>query len=169
MQSYITLDKGNDVFTTLTDSCEFMNNYIADIGVNLHTQFNQNPIDIEYAKTYNRESSEETEFAKIYNLESSEEDFVFTCDDILDVVNSIDVHKSSGIDYFPTFVLKDCFSVLLDQLTYLFNQSIALGTFPDSWKVATVTRIPKAGHLSQVKNWRPISIIPLIGKINILD
>ena len=81
------------------------------------------------------------------------------------MVKSIDVHKGSGIDYLPSFVLKDCFMVLLDQLEYLFNQSIALGTFPDSWKTATVTPIPKSGDLTLVGNWRPISIIPLIGKL----
>ena len=128
-----------------------MNDHIADIGVNLHAQFNQGPAI--------------NEFRNIYNLESSDEDIVFTHDDLLCVVNNIDVHKSSGIDYLPTFVLKDCFSVLLDQLVYLFNQSIALGIFPESWKIATVTPIPKSGDLNNVKNWRPISIIPLIGKM----
>ena len=45
------------------------------------------------------------------------------------------------------------------------KQSIALSTFPDSWKHATVTPIPKAGDLSLVTNWRPISILPLIEKL----
>ena len=38
-------------------------------------------------------------------------------------------------------------------------------TFPDSWKLATVTPIPKSGDRGIVKNWRPISILPLIGKL----
>ena len=55
--------------------------------------------------------------------------------------------------------------VILDQLVYLFNQSISLGTFPESWKIATITPIPKTGDLSRVTNWRPISIIPLKGEM----
>ena len=51
------------------------------------------------------------------------------------------------------------------QLTYLFNQSVALGVFPESWAIATVTPIPKSGNLHLATNWRPISIIPLIGKL----
>ena len=56
-----------------------------------------------------------------YDIDCSEEDIVFTCSDILRVVNNIDIHKSSGIDFLPTFILKDCFMVILDQLVYLFN------------------------------------------------
>ena len=144
-------DMGNEHFTQITDSCEFMNDYIADIGVKLHDQF--------------RNTSSGHVFQNMYNLEGSDEDIVFNRDDILHVVNSIDIHKSSGIDYIPSFILKDCFLVLLDQLMYLFNQSIALCTFPDCWKVATITPIPKAGDQSLANNWRPISIIPLIGKM----
>ena len=101
----------------------------------------------------------------MYDIDCSEEDIVFTCGDILRVVNNIDIYKSSGIDFLPTFILKDCFMVILDQLVYLFNQSITLGTFSESWKIATITPIPKTGDLSQVTNWSPISIIPLIGKM----
>ena len=105
------------------------------------------------------------EYPKTYNLNCSDEEIVFTRDDILNVVNNIDVYKGSGIDYLPSFILKDCFMAILDQLVYLFNQLIALSTFHDSWKIATVTPIPKSGDLTLVYNWRPISIIPLIGKM----
>ena len=124
---------------------------MADVGVKLHDQF--------------KSTSPDHGYQKVYNREGNNDDIVFDCDDILYVVNSIDIHKSSGIDYLPSFILKDCFLVLQDQLVYLFNQSIALGTFPDSWKTATVTPIPKSGDLNLVSNWRPISIIPLIGKM----
>ena len=128
-----------------------MNNYLADVGEKLHEQFNDDTADNTYQN--------------IYNLIGDNDDIIFTHDDVIACVYSIDVNKSSGIDFLPTFVLKDCFEVLIVQLTYLFNQSIALGTFPDCWKVATITPIPKSGDLNLVKNWRPISIIPLIGKM----
>ena len=47
----------------------------------------------------------------------------------------------------------------------MFNQSLTLGVFPESWAIATITPIPKYGDLHNIKNWRPISIIPLVGKI----
>ena len=54
-------------------------------------------------------------------------------------------------------------NVLLNE--YACNQSISTGIFPDSWAVATITPIPKAGNKHLANNWRPISIIPLIGKL----
>ena len=47
----------------------------------------------------------------------------------------------------------------------MMNQSLVTGIFPDKWAVASVTSIPKAGNLTSAKNWRPISILPLPGKI----
>ena len=47
----------------------------------------------------------------------------------------------------------------------MMNQSIKTGIFPSKWASATITPIPKCGELSNVKNWRPISILPLPGKI----
>ena len=76
-----------------------------------------------------------------------------------------DVHKGSGIDYLPTFILKDCFEVIVDQLTYMFNQSMLFCIFPECWKLASITPIPKSGDCAIVSNWRPISIVPLIGKM----
>ena len=77
----------------------------------------------------------------------------------------MNVYKSSGIDYVPTFVLKDSFEVIGPQLTYMFNQSLLVGIFPSSWSVATITPIPKSGNKCFVNNWRPISIVPLVGKL----
>ena len=143
--TYVTLNKGNDDYTYISDSCEYMNNYLADVGEKLHEQFNEDTADNAYQN--------------IYNLIGDNDDIIFTHDDVIACVHNIDVNKSSGIDFLPTFALKDCFEVLIVQLTYLFNQSIALGTFPDCWKVATITPIPKSGDLNLVKNWR------LIGKM----
>ena len=89
----------------------------------------------------------------------------FTVDDILTVVKNINVHKGSGVEYVPTFILKDCFEVIAREITYMFNQSLTLGCFPESWAIATITPIPKNSNKCLVNNWRPISIIPLIGKL----
>ena len=42
---------------------------------------------------------------------------------------------------------------------------MSLGTFPKAWNVANVTPIPKSGDPTNVGSWRPISIVPLIGKL----
>ena len=47
----------------------------------------------------------------------------------------------------------------------MLNLSIRTSTFPDAWKRATVIPIPKTGNLTMVQNYRPISLLPLPGKI----
>ena len=147
----VTFNTGDDVYTSILDSCEFINNHFADIGKKLHSQFNNNLLPMNYVR--------------MYNIESSDDEIVFDVDDVIKLVKDIDVHKGSGIEYLPSFILKDVFEVITPQLTYLFNQSISLGVFPESWAVAIVTPIPKTGNKHMVNNWRPISIIPLIGKL----
>ena len=145
--------KQNDgTYTDEKASCEFMNTHLANVGVNLSSQFGTVMCNENYNTIYNHNHDDD-------------DDVVFTNNDVLRVVKNIDVHKGSGIDFLPTFILKDCFEVLIDHLTYLFNQSMSLSVFPACWKLATITPIPKAGDCANVSNWRPISIIPLIGKM----
>ena len=80
-------------------------------------------------------------------------------------IMNINVNKSSGIAAANSRVLKLAFKALTPVLTYIFNMSITTATFPIAWKNATVIPIPKAGDKSKVGNYRPISLLPLPGKI----
>ena len=50
---------------------------------------------------------------------------------------------------------------IVDSLTYIFNQAIALSSFSGEWKIARLILLIKSGH----QNYRPISILPAISKI----
>ena len=47
----------------------------------------------------------------------------------------------------------------------MFNQSTSSGIVPIEWKLARVTPIFKKGARQNDNNYRPISIIPAVGKI----
>ena len=47
----------------------------------------------------------------------------------------------------------------------MYNLSIQSSSFPKVWKNALVIPIPKQGNLTKVQNYRPISLLPLPGKI----
>ena len=149
--SHITFDKGDGQYTSIDDACEYINNHFTNIGARLHNQFKDTVV----LNTFNT----------IYDVHTADDEVDFTVEDVIALLKHINVYKSSVIDYVPTFVLKDCFEVLVHQLTYMFNQSLRMGIFPPSWSVATITPIPKIGNKCFVNNWRPISIIPLIGKL----
>ena len=86
-------------------------------------------------------------------------------DDVHKLVKQICLFKASGIDHLSTKVLKDAFLILTDQITYMFNLSLGNGTFPDAWKRATIIPLQKEGNTDDVNNLRPISLLPLPGKL----
>ena len=73
--------------------------------------------------------------------------------------------RYASINNLSSFVIKEAFLTLIKQVTYLFNQTISTSIFPKAWKEALVIPIPKAGNLTQVGNYRPISLLPLPGKL----
>ena len=80
-------------------------------------------------------------------------------------VKKINVKKSSGYSNINSKCLKGAFEAVIPELTKIFNLSINTAKFPSTWKTATVVPIPKVGNSKQVQNYRPISLLPLPGKI----
>ena len=85
--------------------------------------------------------------------------------DVKTVIDSIDVHKSSSIEHLNSKLLKDAFTILIVQLTHLFNCSLGTNIFPSSWKLGKVIPIPKTKDRQYASNWRPISLLSLPGKL----
>ena len=50
-------------------------------------------------------------------------------------------------------------------ITDIFNTSLATATFPLEWKKAYIVPLPKTVSPSQPKDFRPISILPLLSKV----
>ena len=61
--------------------------------------------------------------------------------EVLRTLNTIDVNKSSGSDALPAKLIRMIAILIVTPLTQLFNKSLALGIFPNSWKEANVTPI----------------------------
>ena len=85
--------------------------------------------------------------------------------EIYKVVKDVNTSKSSGIDNISSLVLKEAFSILTTEMSYMFNLSLKSASFASQWKKALVVPIPKSGNLCNVQNYRPISLLPLPGKI----
>ena len=73
--------------------------------------------------------------------------------------------KSSGIDELSSRLCKDAFLVLGHQLVHMFNCSLNSGVFPEKWKNAKIIPLFKGGDRESVSNYRPVSLLPLPGKL----
>ena len=74
-------------------------------------------------------------------------------------------NKSSDITTVPAKVLKFVRIIISPVLSEIINDSFSQGIFPDSLKIAKVIPLFKDGLKSQLSNYRPISLLPLISKI----
>ena len=84
---------------------------------------------------------------------------------MIKTAREINTSKSSAIEHISSQIFKTLIPVLSEQFTHLYNSSVSQHKFPNKWKKATVVPIQKAGDRSKVTNLRPISLLPLPGKI----
>ena len=73
--------------------------------------------------------------------------------------------SSPGWDNIPAKIIKSCYGYLLTPLCYTFNLSLTQGVFPHELKRARVVPIHKGNSVSEVGNYRPVSVLPIFSKI----
>ena len=84
---------------------------------------------------------------------------------ILKLLKQLNPAKSAGIDNLTGKFLKEGAPVLASLITDLVNLSISLSLFPDDCKIAKLKPIYKKEAKTKPKNYRPISLLPLLSKI----
>ena len=88
-----------------------------------------------------------------------------TEEEISELLHNLNPAKSTGLDGVSANMLKSTTTSIAASLTKLFNMSIATGCFPKDWKRARITPIFKSSDSSLPKNYRPISILPIVSKL----
>ncbi|CAK1588448.1 unnamed protein product [Parnassius mnemosyne] len=73
--------------------------------------------------------------------------------------------NAQGADGITRDMIKLTLPRTLAIITAIVNQSIKTGVFPDIWKRALVKTIPKKSNPNELKDLRPISILPLMSNI----
>ncbi len=84
---------------------------------------------------------------------------------ILKLLEETNPSKAAGIDGLAGKFLKDGAPHLSSPITQLCNLSISLSCFPEKCKIAKLKPLYKKGSTTEPKNYRPISLLPLVSKI----
>ena len=80
-------------------------------------------------------------------------------------INEIKTFKSSGLPLVASRIWKIVFQDNPYRLFSIITRSIVTNTFPKKWKYGTVIPIPKISKPKGPEDLRPISLLPLPGKI----
>ena len=83
---------------------------------------------------------------------------------VADILKNLNPQKASGPDNISGKMLKETADETAVVLTKIFNRGLEQGKFPNMWKTANVTPIHKKNDRTEVGNYRPISLLSIVGK-----
>ena len=86
-------------------------------------------------------------------------------DEIISLVRNLNPNKAMGPDGISGQMLLLCDLSVVLPLKIIFENILVTSTYPNIWKLANVIPIHKKENKQLVKNYRPISLLPICGKI----
>ena len=88
-----------------------------------------------------------------------------TEEDVSCVLKNLKAGKANGPDQISSKMLLLCGDSIITPLQIIFNNILLTGIFPEAWKQANVVPIHKKESKQFVKNYRPISLLPICAKV----
>ena len=86
-------------------------------------------------------------------------------EEIKKLISEIEIKKAIGPDKISAYLVNISSAVIAPVLSKLFNKCMREGTFPNLLKIAEIIPLHKGGDKTQATNYRPISLLPLFGKL----
>ena len=83
-------------------------------------------------------------------------------EEVVEIIKDFDTGKASDI---PVILVKRSAGIISPILTKLYNKNIENGIFPEKFKTGKVTPVYKKGNAELLENYRPVSTLPIFGKI----
>ena len=91
--------------------------------------------------------------------------FYVTKEDILLIIKNLDSSKAHGWDNISIKMIKICGESITVPLKIIFEQSLKENKFPEVWKKANIVPVHKKEDKNLIKNYRPVSLLPIFSKI----
>ena len=86
-------------------------------------------------------------------------------EEIRKLIDRLKINKAPGLDGINNYIIKISAIAIIPTLVNLFNSCMSIGFFPDKLKIANIVPLHKGGDRTDASNYRPISLLPLLGKL----
>ena len=88
-----------------------------------------------------------------------------TEDDIAKIIQNLDPNNAHDHDQISIRMLKFCSKTICKPLEYIFCECLNTGLFPIEWNKANLVPVYKKVDKQCLKNYRPVSLLPIWCKI----
>ena len=82
--------------------------------------------------------------------------------EVTSIITELETGKSSDI---PIVIVKSACNLIAPYISILINKCISCGVFPSIFKLSKITPVFKKDNKELIKSYRPISTLPIFGKI----
>ena len=89
----------------------------------------------------------------------------FDEEELIKIIRNLNIHKVHGHDDISIRMIKICDKSILKPSILLFKNSTKSSYYPDIWKKSNIIPVHKKNDKQLVNNYRPISLLPIFGKI----
>ena len=175
-QNKITLVENNNIIADNGELAEVFNDFFKNAVRNLNIEENvdatesmegiDDPIDAALKKFQSHPSILKIMEVVGAKLTSTKFDFKITnVEDIKKELSELNVNKSTTYKNIPAKILKTNSEICAPYIESILNLSFEDNIFPDNLKLADVSPVFKAGDDTIKKNYRPVSVLPVVSKI----
>ena len=121
-----------------------------------------------FASCVSRDEQMEDVFPPVFPPHPVNHTFTFQeigVEEVSYVLSTLQVSKSTGVDRISPRMLRLAAPAIARSLTSIFNASLETGVVPAEWKQAYITAVHKKDAKTEVSNYRPVSILPVVAKV----
>ncbi len=153
-ETTIVLEVDNIKITDMQIIVDKFNSFFSNIGLNTSEVINNvENINNDYKQYLTNKTD------KIFKFEEIREE------SIIHIINGLKNTNTTGHDLLSNKLLKLIKCEIAKPLTFIINQCLHTGYFPDKLKLARIRPLFKKGDKNAITNYRPISILPSVSKI----
>lgn len=152
-------------FFAYTKARKQTNNLPSSVKYKTNTAENMKEAVDLFAKYFSSVYVQHNTSPQLNHINNSNNDFNLNMTDVEVAISSLNETKSNSPDGIPAIVFRRTIHSIKVPLLILFQLSLDTMKYPNEWKISFITPILKSGDISNVENYRPISILSTISKI----